>query len=71
MLAFLFAEDGAFLFADAGDANRSAELAASPPDPIFGIWFLNWRHMVGHDTLFSDGLMALLEPEAFLFSGKF
>ena len=44
--------------------NRTAELAASPPDPIFGIWFLNWRHMVGHDTLFSDGLMALLEPEA-------
>lgn len=38
----------------------------TPPDPIYGIWFLNWRLYQGKEIpgdSFGEGLMALLRPE--------
>eukprot|EP00967_Tisochrysis_lutea_P017572 scaffold19919_cov37-Tisochrysis_lutea.AAC.1 len=38
----------------------------TPPDPIYGIWFMNWRLYQGYEIpgdSFGEGLLAFLRPE--------
>lgn len=46
--------------------KRSSDAPGSPPDPIFGIWFLNWRlynNIEIPEQSFGEGLLAVLEPK--------
>jgi hypothetical protein len=46
--------------------HSTTDEPGTPPDPIYGIWFLNWRLYQGWEIpsdSFGEGLVALLRPE--------